>query len=95
MSAVNIQQAKTNLSRLIAEVEAGGDVTISRGNLPVAKLVAIAPEQAVGLKPKRVPGMYARLGSIPDSFFEPLPEEELAAWEGAFDTTDYNLTTKS
>jgi prevent-host-death family protein len=75
MSAVTIHQAKTNLSRLIAEVEAGGDVTISRGNIPVARLVAIAP------KPKRVPGMYAHLGPLPDSFFEPLPEEELAAWD--------------
>lgn len=27
-------------------------------------------------------------GPIPDSFFEPLPEEELALWEGSAPTDD-------
>jgi hypothetical protein len=49
--------------------------------VPVAKLVAITAEQTPEQKPKRVPSMYAHLGPIPDSFFEPLPEEELAAWD--------------
>jgi antitoxin (DNA-binding transcriptional repressor) of toxin-antitoxin stability system len=67
-------------------------VIISRGNVPVAKLVALTPIEQP--KPKRLPGMYAHLGPVPDSFFEPLPEEELAAWEGAFDTNDYSQTKK-
>jgi prevent-host-death family protein len=37
-----VHQAKTNLSRLLKEVEAGQEVIITRGKVPVAKLVALA-----------------------------------------------------
>jgi prevent-host-death family protein len=80
MSAVTIHEAKTNLSRLIAEVEAGGDVVISRGSVPVARLVALNPKT----NSDRVPGLYAHLGAVSDDFLDALPEEELAAWEGRF-----------
>ncbi len=39
MTVVNVLEAKTNLSRLIAEVEAGGEVVIARHNKPVVRLV--------------------------------------------------------
>jgi prevent-host-death family protein len=77
VSHVNIHQAKTNLSRLISEVEAGGDVIISRGNVPVAKLVAINPPKL----PNRAPNKLAHLGTVPDSVWEPLSDQELEAWE--------------
>lgn len=32
----------------------------------------------------RKPGALKGMFFLPDSFFEPLPEEELQAWEGAF-----------
>ena len=76
MFVVNVHQAKTQLSRLLARVEAGEDVVIARRGEPVARLVGCKPHskrQADILKGKVV---------IPDSFFGPLPEEELAAWEG-------------
>ena len=76
MFVVNVHQAKTQLSRLLARVEAGEDVVIARRGEPVARLVGCKPRskrQADILKGKVV---------IPDSFFDPLPEEELAAWEG-------------
>lgn len=38
---VNVGQAKTDLSRLLARVEAGEDVEIARDGVPVARLVAI------------------------------------------------------
>ncbi|HEY1980634.1 MAG TPA: type II toxin-antitoxin system prevent-host-death family antitoxin, partial [Xanthobacteraceae bacterium] len=41
MNAVTIHQAKTNLSKLIARVEAGEEIVIMRGNTPVARLAAI------------------------------------------------------
>lgn len=82
MSAVNINQAKTNLSRLIAEVEAGGDVTISRGVIPVARLVAIERDRQPQKNPNRVPGVFAHLGPIQEDFFDPLPEEDVMVWEG-------------
>ncbi len=36
---VNVHEAKTQLSKLLAEVEAGDDVVIARRGKPVARLV--------------------------------------------------------
>ena len=41
MKQVNIHEAKTHLSELIAAVEAGEEVVIARANRPTVKLVAI------------------------------------------------------
>jgi prevent-host-death family protein len=38
---VNVGQAKTDLSRLLARVESGEDVEIARDGVPVARLVRI------------------------------------------------------
>lgn len=79
MAVVTIHQAKTNLSKLIARVEAGEEVVIMRGKEPVARLTAISGG-------KRKPAFGMLKGKIPDLpdefFFAPLPEEELRAWEG-------------
>jgi prevent-host-death family protein len=78
MTVVTIHQAKTNLSKLIAQAEAGEEVVIMRGKTPVARLTAVAKK-----KGKRVPGMLKGKISLPDAFFfDPLPEDELRAWEG-------------
>ena len=76
MVTVNVHEAKTNLSRLLAQVEAGEEVVIARNGKPVARLVPVRK------RGKRRPGSMAGLFTVPDSFFDPLPEEELAAWEG-------------
>jgi prevent-host-death family protein len=83
MTIVKIHEAKTNLSKLIARVEAGEEIVIARGDKPVVKVV---PFQTAA-KRKRVPGaMKGIWPEIPDAFFfDPLPEEELAAWEGGAD----------
>lgn len=73
---VNVHQAKTQLSRLLVQVENGEEVIIARNSKPVARLV---PVQRQG-KPRF--GSWKDRISIDDSFFDPLPEEELAAWEG-------------
>ena len=39
MATVNVHEAKTHLSRLLARVEAGEEVTIARNGKPVARLV--------------------------------------------------------
>ena len=78
MTTVTIHQAKTRLSKLIAKAEAGEEVLILRGKIPVARLSAITKP-----KRRRVPGMLKGKVSLPDEFFfDPLPEEELRAWEG-------------
>jgi prevent-host-death family protein len=79
MATVTIHQAKTQLSKLIAKVEAGEEVVIMRGKNPVARLTAITTK-----KPRLKFGMLkGKLPDIPDDFFfEPLPEDELRLWEG-------------
>ena len=76
MVTVNVHEAKTNLSRLLAQVEAGEDVVIARNGKPVARLVEYQPRG----RPQF--GAWKGRISIDDRFFEPLPEEELALWEG-------------
>jgi prevent-host-death family protein len=70
---VNVQEAKTRLSQILAAVEGGEDVVIARDGKPVARLVPVAVPA-----PREV-GFVA--GTVPASFFEPLPDDELASWE--------------
>lgn len=60
MTTINVHQAKTHFSRLLAEVEGGGEVVIARAGKPVARLVPIAP--AGMLAPKRRLGMLEGRG---------------------------------
>lgn len=78
MATVTIHEAKTQLSRLIARVEAGEEIVIARGKEPVAKLTSLRRRK----KPKF--GAFAGEFAVPpDSFFfDPLPAEELELWEG-------------
>jgi len=80
MTVVSVHEAKTHLSRLIEKVLAGEEVVIARNNRPVARLVREAP-------PKKKPLLGALKGQIvfDESFFDPLPEDELAAWNGEAD----------
>ncbi len=76
MPVVNVHHAKTQLSRLLVQVEAGEEVVIARRGEPVARLVRCKP------RGKRQFGAMKGKLVIDDSFFDPLPEEELRAWEG-------------
>jgi len=73
MRQVNIHEAKTQLSKLIAD---GEEVVIARYGEPVARLVPIRPSTA-----KRVPGSARGLFKVPREFFDPLPPEILNAFE--------------
>jgi prevent-host-death family protein len=80
MTIVKIHEAKTNLSKLIARVEAGEEIVIARGDKPVVRVVAV---KAVPKKKRAAGAMKGIWPDLPDAFFfDPLPEEELAAWEG-------------
>ncbi len=50
---VNVHEAKTQLSRLLARAEKGDEIVIARAGKPVAKLVRIPPAPR-----KRVFGKY-------------------------------------
>lgn len=76
MVVVNVHRAKTELSRLLAQVEAGEEVVIARRGEPVAKLVGCAPRSW------RQPDVLKGKLVVSDDFFTPLPEAELVRWEG-------------
>jgi prevent-host-death family protein len=76
MKVVTIHAAKTHLSRLIEEVAGGEHVVIARGKAPVARLVPIKPQ-----KSGRVFGAMRGRARVNRRFFEPLPDDEIAAWE--------------
>ncbi len=77
-TTVKMHEAKTHLSSLVARAVAGEDIVIARGDTPMVRLVVVEP----AIKPKRVPGLLKGKISVPDSFFEPMSEEDLALWEG-------------
>ncbi len=76
MSIVNVHAAKTHLSRLIEKACSGEEVVIARNNQPLVKLVPIRSPQ-----PKRQRGSLEGQVVIPQSFFDPLPDAELDAWD--------------
>lgn len=73
MSIVNVQEAKTRLSELLARVERGEEFVVARAGKPVARLVP------VDLSWARPFGSLSF--DVPDDFDEPLPDDELSAWE--------------
>jgi prevent-host-death family protein len=68
---VNVHEAKTNLSQLLARVEAGEEVTIARAGKPVARLVPI-------VQPKLRDFFGCMKGEFeyPEDFNDPDPEIE-------------------
>ena len=78
-TVMTVAEAKTHLCRLIAEAEAGGEVVIARGAKPVVKMVPV--------QPKRQPVFGALKGIVKfdESFWNPLPEDELRLWNGKGD----------
>jgi prevent-host-death family protein len=74
METVSTYQAKAHFSELIDRVSKGTPVIITKHGKPVAKLTVT--DEA---KQKRELGFMA-LPELPDSFFEPLSEDELELW---------------
>ena len=72
---VNVHEAKTHLSRLLEQVEAGGEVVIARDGTPVARLVAVDGT------PRRL-GLLAGKIQIGDDFDASLPDDVLARFDG-------------
>jgi antitoxin (DNA-binding transcriptional repressor) of toxin-antitoxin stability system len=75
---VNIHDAKTNLSRYLAELRPGDALVLCNRNQPVAELRSLRKEAA----PKPRIGVAKGEFAVPKSFFEPLPDEILKAFRG-------------
>ncbi|HWD27436.1 MAG TPA: type II toxin-antitoxin system prevent-host-death family antitoxin [Rhizomicrobium sp.] len=79
---------KTALSKLVSEVEQGGEVIIARGGKPVAKLVAVKDQPKTQKKLKKIdrtPGFMKGQIKILKGFYDPLPDDLLAAMMGEDD----------
>jgi antitoxin (DNA-binding transcriptional repressor) of toxin-antitoxin stability system len=77
MKKVNIYEAKVHLSALIAKVAEGETVLICRRNVPAAELRPVPKPRETRRPIGLVPGF-----TVPASFFEPLPEDLIDAFEG-------------
>lgn len=73
---VNVYEAKSKLSSLLTEVEAGGEVVIARAGRPVARLVKVG-----AVAGRREPGAWRGRISIRDDF-DDLPDDVTRAFRG-------------
>jgi len=76
---VNMYEAKSNLSKLVEEAEAGEEVILARAGHPVVRLVPVRQ------KGRRKLGSWKGQVWMADDFDAPLPESEVAAWQGGAD----------
>jgi prevent-host-death family protein len=80
VTTVNVHAAKTQLSKLLVRVAKGEKIVIAKAGRPVAQLTAVRKTD----RPK--PGRFKGLIKVTDqALFEPLPPEELSAWESESD----------
>ena len=73
MTVVNVQQAKTHLSDLLARAERGEEIVIARAGRPIVRLTPVSSPP-----PRRFGGLSL---TVPDDFDAELPPEEIAGWE--------------
>jgi prevent-host-death family protein len=75
---VNVHDAKTHFSRLLDKAHAGEEIILSKAGKPYARLMPLAAAPG-----QRQPGRLKQSGAqLDEAFFEPLPVEELEAWDG-------------
>ena len=72
---MNVHQAKTQLSKLLADVEQGEEVVIARRGKPVARLVKYERRKRPPLGWLTLPGP-----PIDPSVFDPMTDDELREW---------------
>ncbi len=72
---VNMHDAKTHFSKLVAKVEAGEEIVIARAGRPCARLVPLDPAVPT------LGTMKGRWPELDDEFFESLTGDDLDAWD--------------
>lgn len=79
MQTINVHEIKAKLSNYLGIVETGETVVICRRNVPIAQIVPIRQTR----KTPRPVGLACDADhEIPESFFEPLPDGLLKAFNG-------------
>lgn len=79
MIQLNIQEAKTHLSQYLDRLLGGEVILLCRRNTPIAEIRALPPQRT---EPRPI-GLAQGDVTVPDSFFDPLPDEVLNAFEGS------------
>ena len=74
--SVNVHEAKTHFSRLLARVDQGEEIIIAKAGKPVARIVPYATKPA-----KRIPGTAKGKIQIRKNFEEPLPKSLMKFFE--------------
>lgn len=74
---VNVHEAKTHLSRLLARVQEGEEIVIAKAGKPIARLVPLEKRPT-----RRTPGTAKDKVFVYPDFDAPLPEEILTGFEG-------------
>ena len=69
---VNIHADKTQLSRLLEQVEEGEEIVIARAGKPIARIVPLVPT-----RPKRRLGILEGQYTVADNIDDPLPDDLL------------------
>lgn len=80
-TVLNMHEAKTHLSEHVARLKDGDRIILCRRNRPVAQILPIAEAPT---EPRPI-GLGKGLAEIPDSFFDPLPDDIAALFEGGTD----------
>jgi antitoxin (DNA-binding transcriptional repressor) of toxin-antitoxin stability system len=78
MIRLNIHEAKTHLSKYLDRLMRGETIVLCRRNVPIAEIRPL-PRR---LKQRRPIGLARGEFAVPGTFFDPLPEETLSAFEG-------------
>ena len=75
---LNMHEAKTHLSQHVAKLKQGDRIILCRRNRPVAEILPIAEPAS---QPRPI-GLGKGLAEVPESFFDPLPDDILARFNG-------------
>ena len=75
---LNIHEAKTHLSRELARLKPGDRLILCNRNRPVAEIRTLRTQPAR----RRRLGLARGEFTVPEAFFEPLPDQVLEAFEG-------------
>jgi len=78
MVKLNIHDAKTHLSRYLADLAEGEVIVLCKRNIPIAE-IRLLPKPRTQRRPV---GLAKGLIHVPPEFFDPLPEDLLDAFEG-------------
>lgn len=78
MIRLNIHEAKTHLSKYLQGLTEGESILLCKRNIPIAKIIGLKKRS----NKKRPIGLAKGDFNVPKSFFEPLPDDILSAFEG-------------